>query len=134
MKKLLFFVLLVAAIVGCNKNNESPTEQYLETEIEGRVTLDTDNSPIDSVKVIFTGRKGFLDSFQDTVMAPVYTDATGRFYKKDKFPASYRFSTKAIFIDNRQQYTLYSCDGIAGYTCSIDVGKKNTIYFVAKKK
>lgn len=75
-----------------------------------------------------------MDSFQDTLMAPVYTDAKGRCYKKDKFPASYTFSTKAIFIENRRQYTLYSCDGIAGYSCGIDIGKKNTIYFVAQKK
>ncbi|MBO9641324.1 MAG: hypothetical protein J7576_24345 [Siphonobacter aquaeclarae] len=134
MKKLLVFALFVAAIVACNKNNESPAERYLETEIEGWVTLDTDNTPIDSVEILFTGRKGYLDSFKDTVMAPVYTDATGRFYKKDKFPASYTFSIAASFWDHRRQYTLYSCDGIAGYACGIDVGKKNTIYFVAKKK
>lgn len=131
--KLSMCVLLVTGIYACKKKPIHPAREWIQTEVEGSVVLDVDGSPIDSVRVFIMGRKGsVLTSFKDTVLTEGVTNKEGKFKVSQAFPSDYRFSVKAILINNRKNYTLVSCNHNAS-PCDIELGKKNSMLFVASK-
>lgn len=131
--KLFMCVLLVTGIYACKKKPVHPAREWIQTEVVGSMVLDVDGSPIDSVKVFIMGRKGsVLSSFKDTLLTEGFTDKEGKFKISQSFPSDYRFSAKAILIDNRRNYTLVSCNHSAS-PCSIKLGESNSMLFVASR-
>lgn len=96
---------LLFSLGTCKKKSIHPEQRWIQNEIVGSVVLDMDDSPIDSVRVFIIGRKRIvLTSFKDNLLAAGFTDKEGKFKVNHLFPSDYRFSAKAILIDNRRNY------------------------------